>query len=336
MRRNLAILLSLFVVFALKAQCADTAPLKLVTTYEFSSDVEGKFDHLLVDLKGHRLFTTPHKSVDVFDVDTGKLIHRITGVEVPHALLYRQDLQRLYVTDGEPGALKIFDGKTYDLIKSVELLPDADAIAYDPATKYLYIYNGGKDAHHTYSTISIVDTTKGEKVGDITVDGDQLECMVLEASSPKMYVNNRAKNQVEVIDRKARRVLASWPVTLGKGNDPIALDEPNHRLFVICRSGQLLVFNTENGKEVQAFPVGEFVDDLVFDAKSKRLYAPSGVAGSVDVYEQTDPDHYRSLGKVSTGEWGKTGRLVPELNRYFVPVPKNGTNNAKVMVYQVD
>ena len=54
------------------------------------------------------------------------------------------------------------------------------------------------------------------------------------------------------------------------------------------------------------------------------------------MYEQTDPDHYRSLGKVSTGKGGKTGRLVPELNRYFVPVPKNGTNNAKVMVYQVD
>jgi DNA-binding beta-propeller fold protein YncE len=335
MRRNLAILLSLFVVFALKAQCADTAPLKLVSTYEFSSDVDGKFDHLIVDLKGHRLFTTPHKSVDVFDVDTGKLIHRITGVEVPHALLYRQDLQRLYVTDGEPGALKIFDGKTYDLIKSVKLLPDADAIAYDPATKYLYVYNGGKDAHHTYSTISIVDTTKGEIVGDITVDGDQLECMVLEASSPKMYVNNRAKNQVEVIDRNTRQVLASWPVTLGKGNDPIQLDEPNHRLFIVCRSGQLIVFDTETGKELQALPVGEFVDDLVFDPKSKRLYAPSGIAGSVDVYEETDPDHYKALGKVPSGPWGKTGRLVPELNRYFVPVPKNGTKNAEVLVYEV-
>ena len=336
MRKLTTMFIAMLVLFVLRAQSADTVPLKLVTTYEFPGDVDGKFDHLIVDLNGHRLFTTPHKSVDVFDLDTGKLIHRITGVEVPHALLYRQDLQRLYVTDGEPGALKIFDGKTYDLIKTVKLLPDADAIAYDPAPKYLYIYNGGKDAQHAYSTISIVDTTSGEKVDDIKVDGDQLECMVLETSGPRLYVNNRAKNQVEVIDRNTRQVLASWPVTLGKGNDPIALDEPNHRLFVICRSGQLVVFNTENGKEVQAFPVGEFVDDLVFDAKSKRLYAPSGVAGSVDVYEQTDPDHYRSLGKVSTGEWGKTGRLVPELNRYFVPVPKNGTNNAKVMVYQVD
>jgi hypothetical protein len=27
---------------------------------------------------------------------------------------------------------------------------------------------------------------------------------------------------------------------------------------------------------------------------------------------------------------------VPELNRYFVPVPKTGTKNAQVMVYQVE
>jgi len=122
-----------------------------------------------------------------------------------------------------------------------------------------------------------------------------------------MYVNNRAKNQVDVIDRNARKAVASWPVTLGKGNDPIALDEPNHRLFVVCRSGQLVIFDTSTGAEVQALPVGEFVDDLVFYAKSKRLYAPSGVAGTIDVYEQIDADHYRSLGRFLVDRGAKPG-----------------------------
>ena len=76
------------------------------------------------------------------------------------------------------------------------------------------------------------------------------------------------------------------------------------------------------------------MDDLVFDPPSKRLYAACGDSGTVDAFEQTDPDHYKSIGKVPSGPLGKTGRLVPELNRYFVPVPKSGTKNAKVMVYQ--
>jgi DNA-binding beta-propeller fold protein YncE len=344
MKRNSAILLALFGVFALTARCTDTAPLKLVTTYEFPSDVKGRFDHLIVDVKGRRLFTTAmeDKSVNVFSVDTGKLIYSIAGIERPHAVLYRQDLDRLYVTDGEAGDLKIFDGKTYKLLMSVKLLVGADGIGYDPATRYLYVVNGGKDAKTSYSFISVIDTTNGTKRADIEVDGDTLEALALEKSSSKMYVNNRGKNQVEVIDRNTLRVLASWPVTLGTGNDPIALDEANHRLYVACRSGQIVVFDTETGKELQALAIGpsgksggEWVDDLAFDPKSKRLYAPCGGTGTVDVYEEIDRDHYKSLGKVASGLLGKTGRLVPELNRYFVTVPQHENKNAEVLVYQV-
>jgi DNA-binding beta-propeller fold protein YncE len=315
-----------------------SAPLKLVERYEFPPEVKGHLDHLIVDLQGHRLFTTAedHKSVEVFDLQTGKLIHAIGGIERPHSILYRQDLDRFYVTDGFGGKLKIFDGRTYELIKDVKLLVDADSTAYDPATKYLYVVNGGGDAKMTYTTISIIDTTTGEKVGDMKVVGDTLGCMVLETSSPNMYVNNRAKSQVDVVDRNARRVLASWPVTLGKENDPIALDEANHRLFVACRSGQIVVFDTNTGKELQALPIGKGVDDLVFDPTSKRLYAPCGGAGTVDVYEQTSPDHYKSIGKVVSGTLGKTGLLVPELKRYFVAVPQQGNKNAEILVYKVE
>jgi hypothetical protein len=71
-------LLALVGASAIKAQCPDIAPLKLVTRYEYPSDVKGEFDHLVVDLQGHRLFTaaTDHKSVEAFKIRAGKLIHR--------------------------------------------------------------------------------------------------------------------------------------------------------------------------------------------------------------------------------------------------------------------
>jgi DNA-binding beta-propeller fold protein YncE len=327
----------MFFVLAVEAQNARNMPLKLTTTYEFPSDVKGNFDHITVDVREHRLFATPedHQSIEIFDIQTGKLIHRITGIGRPHSVLYREDLDRFYVTDGGAGELKIFDGKSYHLIKSVKLLVDADPIVYDPATKYLYVANGGGEAKMTYSTVSIVDTTRGETIGDMKIDGETLEGMVLESSSPRMYVNNRDKNQVEVIDRNKRTVLVSWPVTLGKTNDPIALDEADHRLFVACRSGHIVVFDTASGKELQALPIGAGVDDLVFDPESKRIYAPCGGTGTVDVYEQIDPDHYKLLGRIPSGALAKTGRLVPQLHRYFVAVPQHGKQNAEILVYQV-
>jgi DNA-binding beta-propeller fold protein YncE len=337
MRRTNVIFLALFALFALNAQSQQTPPLRLIQTVQLPN-TEGNFSHFGLDLKGNRLFATLEKlkSVDVLDLRTLKLIHRISGIEEPVAVYYRADLDRIYVSDDPSAALKIYDGKTYTLIKSVKLLLDAESIAYEAASKYLYVLNGGADEHQTYAMVSIVDTTGGEKVADIKVDGEALKGIAVEKSSPKIYVSNRAKNQIDVIDRERRAVISNWPVTLCKPNLALALDEPNHRLFVACRSGSIVVFDTATGKELQALPIGEGGYELAFNPVDKRIYAPSGAdGGSVAVYEETDPDHYKFLGKIPSGPLGRTALLVPELHRYFVAVPKHENTDAEILVYEV-
>lgn len=335
MKRHFLILMIVFVLFAVTTRSQQSPPLKLVQTLQLPADVKGNFDHFGLDLKGNRLFATPedYKAVVVFDLNTGNLIHTIGGIARPHAVLYREDLNRIYVTDGTIGDLKIFDGSSYQLLSSVKLLEDADSIGYDPATKYLYIDNGGGDVHETYSMLSIVDTTAGKKLADIKIDGDTLEAMALEKSSPRLYVNNRAKNQVEVVDREKREVIASWPVTKCKANVALALDEANHRLFAACRDGVMVVLDTQTGKELAALPITKGVDDLTYDPASKRVYAACD--GNADVYERSGADNYKLLGKVPTGPLGRTASLVPELNRYFVAVPRHGTTSAEVLVFAV-
>jgi len=321
-------------LFSTPARAAD-APLKLAQTLTLPADIKGNFDHFGVDLKGSRLFATPegYKAVLVFDLKTGKPIHTIKGIGKPHAILFREDLDRIYVTDGDAGDVKIFDGKTYALLSSVKLLEDSDSIGYDPKTKYLYIDNGGGDVHQTYSMLSVVDTTAGKKLADIKIDGDTLEAMALESSSPKIYVNNKAKNQVDVIDRDKRALVASWPVTKCKTNVAMGFDEANHRLFIACRTGQISVIDTQSGKEITALPITKGVDDILYDPASKRIYAACD--GNVDVYQQSSADDYKLLAQVPSGPMGRTARLVPELKRYFVAVPQHGTDPAKILVLDV-
>ena len=333
--------LKLFFVAALllsgRPVAAQTAaPLKLATKYEMPSSVKGRFDHLGIDIGGNRLFVVGEEAqqVLVFDLATGKFIRAIK-VDHPHAVLYREDLSRIYITDEGKGVLNIYDGKTYDLVKPVALKVDTDSIGYDPATHYLYIDNGGDNAHETFTMLSVVDTTAGAKLADIKIDGDTLEAMALEKSGDRLFLNNPAKSEVEVIDRKTNKLATSWPVKLGKGNATMALDESTHRLFVGCRSGAIVVFDSQTGKELQALPIGRGTDDLMFDSASKRIYATSGGTGMVDVYKETDPDHYQSLGQVPSGPGAKTGLLVPQLARLFVPVPPKGTTPGEVYVYQV-
>ena len=335
MKKRFLISLTILALFGTGLPCQETVPLKLVQTFQLSPQVKGNFDHFGIDLKGGRLFATPegYHAVVVFDLKTGKLVHKIDGIGKPHAVLYREDLNRIYVTDGDAGDLKIFDGTTYGLVSSVKLLEDADSIGYDPATKYLYIDNGGGDVHQSFSMLSVVDTTAGEKLADLKIDGETLEAMTLEESTSKMYVNNRSKNQVSVVDRQKRELVASWPVTLCKNNVAMALDETNHRLFVACRTGQIAVLDTQTGKEVTSFPITKGVDDITYDAANKRVYAACD--GAVDIYQQSGPDSYKLVGNISTGPMGRTARLVPELKRYFVAVPQHGTTSAEVLVFEV-
>ena len=334
---GLKLFVSAILLLSVPAAFAQTAaPLKLATKYEIPASVKGRFDHLGIDGAGNRLFVVAEEGgqVLVFDLGSGKMLKTIS-VPHPHAVLVRDDLNRIYITDEEKGAVNIYDGKTYELAKTVPLKVDTDSIGYDPATHYLYVDNGGDNAHETFTMLSVVDTTAATKLADIKIDGDTLEAMALEKSGSRLFLNNPAKNEVEVIDRKTNKVTATWPVKLGKDNSTMAFDESAHRLFVGCRSGQMVIFDTQAGKELQALSIGKGTDDLMFDPASKRIYATSGGAGVINVYKETDPDHYQSLGQVPSGPGGKTGLLAPQLNRLFVPVPGKGTAPSAVYVYQL-
>jgi DNA-binding beta-propeller fold protein YncE len=316
------------------ATAAPEAPLKPFAKFELPGAIKGPFDHLTADVKNGRLFATPesYREVLVLDLNTGKLLHEIKGVSKPHAVLYRGDLNRIYVTDGEEGALEIFDGSTYALLEKIALEKDADSIGYDPSRRLLYVVSGGKDAGQKFSLLSVIDTTTAKKITDIKVDGDTLEAMALDLFRPRLYLNNPAKNEIEVIDRWNNKVTGNWQVTMGKRNVAMALDEANQRLFTGCRSGQVVVFDTNTGKELQSLPITTGADDLTYDAASKRIYAAGN--GFVDVIEQEDADHYKSLGRIEAGPLARTARLVPELNRYYVAVPQSGSTNASIAVLE--
>ena len=335
MKKTLSIWFVTLALFGGKIRSQEHAPLKLVQTFKLPADVKGNFDHFAIDLAGNQLFATPeaYKAVLVFDLKTGQLSHKISGIEKPHAILYREDLKHLYITDGEAGDMKIVDSDSYKILSSVKLLEDADSVGYDPVTKFLYIDNGGGDVHQTYSMLSVVDTTAGKKLTDVKVDGDTLEAMALEKSGPRIFLNNKAKSQVDVIDRERRTLITSWPITLAKTNVAMAYDEANHRLFIGCRSGGIVVLDTQSGKEITVLPITKGVDDIVFDPASERLYAASD--GDTSVYEQTSADNYKLLGKVPTGPLARTALLVPQLRRYFVAVPQHGNSNAEILVFEV-
>ncbi|WP_446744184.1 YncE family protein [Silvibacterium acidisoli] len=304
-------------------------------TFQLPADITGNFDHLEIDLKRKRLFVTPEdfKAVLVLDAESGKVLHKIDGIARPHALLYRPETDRLYVTDGLDGSVRVFDGENYRQVARIPLLKDADAIGFDISRKYLYVDNGGGDVGQKFSMLSVIDTASDSKLSEMKIHGDTLEAMALDNYRPRIYVNDKATNHVVVIDRFRNKQVADWPITLGKQNVAIALDEQRQRLFVGCRSGQIVVLDSNTGKELQTLSIAGGIDDLIYDPATRRIYAAAN--GEVDVYEQKDLDHYARLGSVPTGINAKTARLVPQTETLFVAAPKHADQAARVLAYRV-
>jgi hypothetical protein len=337
MKQRQLVICALWVALAVSCQAQDHAPLKLVATIPLPGLHDGDFDHFAADVDGHRLFLTgeENEKVLVLDTNTNQLIHTIGDVKAPHAILFRKDLTKLFIVAGDASAVQVYDSDNYKLLGEIKVSIDADSIAYDPATHYLYVVNGGREAHTPYSLISVIDTDNSKKLRDIKIDTNHVEAIVLEKSGPRMFINLTGKSAVGVLDRNKSEMSATWPLPAGdKLNVAMAFDEPDHRLFVITRNpGKLIVLNSDSGKVITSLPAVGMVDDMSYDAQHKRLYLAGD--GALDVFEQKDSDHYALLAKVPGAFRAKTGILVPELNRYYLAVPHHENKDAEVRVYEI-
>ena len=167
--KHIQILVLAFVsAVALNATAQNAMPLKLVATIPLPGLHDGDFDHFAPDIDGHRLFLTgeENEKVLVLDTDANKLVHTIEDVKAPHAILYRKDLKKMFVVAGDASAVQVYDADSYKMGAEIKVSIDADSIAYDPATHYMYVVNGGREAHTPYSLISIIDTNTSKKLRD--------------------------------------------------------------------------------------------------------------------------------------------------------------------------
>lgn len=337
MRYRQLLTFMVFALFPAHIGAQTKEPLKLVATIPLPGLKDGDFDHFALDIDGHRLFLTDEENdkVDVLDTATNTRIHTIEGAKAPHAILYRRDLKKLFIVEGDASAVRVYDSDTYKPVGEVKVSADADSAAFDSATNYLYVVNGGREAHTPYSLISVIDTNASKKLHDIKVDSNRVEAIVLEKSGPRLFCNITGKNAVGVLDRNKGALLATWPLPTGdKVNVAMAFDEANHRLFVSTRTpGKLIVLNSDSGKVIAELPAVGMVDDAAYDAKYKRIYLAGD--GYVDVFEQQDADHYSLLGRVQGAFRAKTAILVPELNRYYLAVPHHEGKDAEVRVYDI-
>src|ERR1700730_16183920 len=189
MRKNCATVAVLYLfafLTALTGKAQTDAPLKLVQTIPMPG-VQGRLDHITVDLKGKRLFIPANgenqNTVEVIDVQAGKRIASIPGQSKPQGSFYSEEFKTLFVTNGTDGTCKIFRGDNFKLIASLQLGPDANQVGYDPETKYLYAGFGDRNS----GALAIIDTSSNKQIGEIKTDA-RPGGITFEKPGPRIFV----------------------------------------------------------------------------------------------------------------------------------------------------
>jgi YVTN family beta-propeller protein len=313
------------------SQAQDTTALRQTQSIPLPS-VEGRIDHMAIDLQGGRLFVAAlgNNTVEVIDLKTSKRTDEIQGLEEPQGVAYVPEDNKLLVSNGNGDSLDIYDGQSLKLLNQVVLGDDPDNVRYDATTGHAYVGYGTGNG----SALGVVDVSTGTKVADIELSGHP-ESFQPEEGGQRIFVNVPTASHIAVVDRGKGGVVETWPMSDATENFPMALDEANHRLFVGTRSpAKLLILDTETGKQITSLDSSGDADDIFYD-KNKRIYI-SGGEGAISVFEQTDPDGYRPLGKVDTAEGARTSLLVPESGTLYVAVPHRGSQQAEVRAFQTE
>jgi DNA-binding beta-propeller fold protein YncE len=272
---------------------------------------EGGFDYITVDAKSHRLYVPRSTHTMVIDADTGKTIADIPGQKHNHGVALVPELGRGFISDGA-GSIVIFDLNSNAVLGTVAAKDDTDGIIYDKSTGLVLASAGDAGVLITLRA----DADPKSAVIDPTIDlGGKPEFLAADGAG-KVYVNLEDKDQVAVVDLKARKVLAHWPVAPGGSPVGLAIDTDKHRLFVGCRKPQkMLVMSTEGGRVVGDLPIAAGVDATRWDGV--QAFA-STREGKLSVAEEKD-GKWETVQTVTTGVGTKTMDIDIEAHRAYLP-----------------
>jgi DNA-binding beta-propeller fold protein YncE len=327
--RSLLTAAVLSAALALAQTPSSDAPLTLTGSIPMPG-VRGRIDHFALGPEATMFISAlGNNTEEVIDLAGGVVGHVIPGIPRPQGVAYAPEAKKVFVGSDE-GKLYIFNAESYAQLATINFGDDVDNLRYDAAAKRLYVGYGD-------GAIAIVDVATNQRLPQELKLGAHPESFQLEKAGPDIYVNLPGLKQIAAINRQTG-AITRWPIK-EESNFPMALDEANHRLFVVTREPpRLLVVDTGTGHGVATLPCVQDSDDLYYDAARKRIYATGG-EGYISVFQQQDADHYRPLAKIPSQLGARTagyfGKLGKGFDRLYVAVPARGDHGAEVLIYTI-
>jgi hypothetical protein len=277
---------------------------------------DGGWDYLIVDSDARRVYISHGSHVVVMNADTYAIEGDIPDTQGVHGVALARDLGRGFVSDGGANQVTIFDLKTLKTLGTVKTDVNPDAILYEPVTKRVFTFNGGRRNAPGGKNSTAINATDGTVLGTIDMGGKP-EFSAADGKG-RVYVNNEDTSELYRLDAQNLKVLDHWPLAPCKSPSGLSMDVKNRRLFSVCDEKVMAVTDADSGKVVATPEICDGPDASAFDPATQYAFASCG-DGTLVVVHEDSPDKFTVVDRVSTKKSARTMGLDLETHKVFLP-----------------
>jgi hypothetical protein len=274
------------------------------------------WDYVAVDSDARRVYISHGSHVVVMNADTYAIEGEIPDTKGVHGIAIGSALGRGFVSDGADNQVTIFDAKTLKTIGTVKTDVNPDAILYEPVTKRVFTFNGGRRNAPGGKNSTAINGADGTVLGTIDMGGKP-EFAAADGKGA-VYVNNEDTSELYHLDAQNLKVLDHWPLAPCKSPSGLAMDVKNRRLFSVCDEKVMAVVDADSGKVVATPEICDGPDAAGFDPATGYAFVSCG-DGHLTVVHEDSPDKFTVVEQVATKRSARTMGLDLKTHKIFLP-----------------
>src|SRR6266581_1378916 len=287
-------------------------------TYRFTGSIPlggiGAWDYLRADSDSRRLYVSHSTEVVVVDLDTHKVVGRMSGFGFIHGIVIVKSLNTGFLSDGQKNEVVTFDPATLQIKGRIATAANPNSMVYDASTDRLFV------GHKPSQSTTVIRASTGQIVKPIPLGGVP-KFPVSDGSS--VFVNIQDKNEIVRIDAKTLAITGHFPLAPCEGPGGLAIDQDHHRLFAACDNKRMAIVNAETGTIVTIVPIRGEPDAAAFDADRHLAFSSNG-EGSLTVIAGEGGEHFSVVQDVETELGARTMALDAKTHTIFLSTAKLG------------
>jgi YVTN family beta-propeller protein len=275
----------------------------------------GGWDYVTVDSGAQRLYASHGTSVEVVDLNSGKVLGSIPQLRNVHGIAVAPDLGKGFITNGGSNSVTIFDLKSLQKTGEPATGTNPDAVCYEPKTQRVFTFNGRSNDS------TVINAKTNEVVATFPVGGKPEFCVVDGAG--KLFVNMEDTNEVLEIDAAKPGVTRRASAAPCEGPSGLAISTKDGLLFSVCGNKTMAITDYKAMKVAGSAPIGPGTDGAGFDPGEGAAFSANGGDGTLSVVKKVN-GKWDTVETVTTERGARTMTVDPKTHRVYLLAAEYG------------